>query len=233
MRHFVDLNLRDPENPSLLLEMLELASDIGFKSVVISSHMPVSQEIKDQTQSIGLDIASRVDLKPKNLNELSKSLRRVRRRFEIVAIQCKSKAISRQAAKDHRVDILNFEFNGGKNRVGLDHQGATLAASSNCAYELTINDLLDSSIRDRPRIIFNMRKDIWNAKQESVPVVISSGARTLLKMREPRAIASIMSLFEIPEDEGLDAVSTNPKKILEKNRKKLEPGFVSPGVREG
>jgi RNase P/RNase MRP subunit p30 len=51
-------------------------------------------------------------------------------------------------------------------------------------------------------------------------------------MREPRAIASITSLLDLPEDKGLDAVSVIPTKILERNREKLGPGFVSPGVKE-
>ena len=67
---------------------------------------------------------------------------------------------------------------------------------------------------------------------EGVPVVISSGAGAPLRMREPRAIASITSLLNISEEKGLDAVSMTPQKILERNRGKLEPGFVSPGVRE-
>jgi RNase P/RNase MRP subunit p30 len=77
-----------------------------------------------------------------------------------------------------------------------------------------------------------VRRDIWNADHEGVPVVVTSGADTPLRMREPRAIASITSLLGITEDMGLDTASKNATRILERNRRKLEPGFVSPGIRE-
>ncbi len=63
-------------------------------------------------------------------------------------------------------------------------------------------------------------------------MVVSSGAGTPLRMREPRALASITSLLGISEKDGLDAVSDTPRRILERNREKLGPGFVSPGVKE-
>ena len=35
MRRFVDLNIRDPEDPRVLTEMLELAAKLGFKGIAI------------------------------------------------------------------------------------------------------------------------------------------------------------------------------------------------------
>ena len=115
--------------------------------------------------------------------------------------------------------------------MGLDRQGASLAAKSNCAYEVSLSNLLESGA-ERARVIFNLKRDIWNATYEGVPVVVSSGAGTPLRMRGPRAIASITSLLDFPKSMGLDAVSVIPAKILERNREKLGPGFVSPGVME-
>ena len=232
MRHFVDLNIRDPGDPNILTEMLGLASKFGFKGIALASESPAPQILRDEAQTLGIDLASRIDLRPRNANELSRILRRVRRKYEIVAVHCTSKAVSRQAAKDHRVDILNFPHLNNGRRMSFDRQGASLAAGSNCAYEVILSNLLDYSVEEWPRILINMRKDIWNADHEGVPVVLSSGADTPLRMREPRAIASITSLFGITEDMGLDAVSENATRILERNRRKLELGFVSPGVRE-
>ena len=233
MRRFVDLNIRDPGDPRVLTEMLELASKLGFKGIAVASESPSPQALRDEARIFGIDLASRVDLRPRNTNELSKALRRVRRKFEIVAVHCDNKAVSRQAAKDHRVDILTFPpLKTGRSRVGLDPQGASLAAKSNCAYEVSLSDLLDSGAGERARVLVNLKRDIWNAEREGVPVLATSGAATPLRMREPRAIASITRLLDLPEDKGLDAVSLIPTKILERNRAKLEPGFVSPGVRE-
>ena len=232
MRRFVDLNVRDPRDPRVLTEMLELASRLGFKGIAISSERPAPEALIDEAQTLGIDLASRIDLRPRNTNQLSKTLRRVRRKFEIVAVHCENKIVSRQAAKDHRVDILTFPpLKTGRRRVGLDRQGASLASKSNCAYEVSLSDLLGSSA-ERARVLVNLKRDIWNATHEGVPVVVTSGAGTPLLMREPRAIASITSLLGISEEKGLDAVSETPRRILERNREKLEPGFVSPGVKE-
>ncbi len=233
MRRFIDLNVRDPGDPRVLTEMLELASRLGFKGIALASDRPAPQALRDEARALGIDLASRIDLRPRNTNELSKTLRRVRRKYEIVAVRCENKAVSRQAAKDHRVDILTFPLlRTGRSHVGLDRQGASLASKSNCAYEVSLSDLLGSSSTERARVLVNMRRSIWNATHESVPVVVSSGAGTPLRMREPRAIASIMSLLGISENNGLDAVSETPRRILERNREKLGPGFVSPGVME-
>jgi len=232
VRRFVDLNIRDPGDPRVLTEMLELASKLGFKGIAVASERPAPQTLIDEARTLGIDLASRVDLRPRNTNELTKALRLVRRKFEIVAVHCENKAVSRQAAKDHRVDVLTFPpLKTGRSRMGLDRQGASLAAKSNCAYEASLSDLMGSS-SERARVLVNLKRDIWNAEHEGVPVLVTSGAATPLRMREPRAIASITSLLGISEDKGLDAVSVIPTKILERNRAKLEPGFVSPGVRE-
>ena len=233
MRRFVDLNIRDPGEPRVLMEMLELASKLGFKGIAIASERPAFQALRDEARTLGIDLARRIDLRPRNTNELSKTLRRVRRKYEIVAVHCENKAVSRQAAKDHRVDILTFPLlKTGRSRMSLDRQGASLAAKSNCAYEVSLSDLLDTSTGERARVIVNLKQNIWNAEREGVPVLATSGAATPLRMREPRAIASITSLLDLPEEKGLDAVSVTPTKILERNRAKLEPGFVSPGVKE-
>ncbi len=224
MRRFIDLNVRDPGDPRVLTEMLELASRLGFNGIALASDRPAPQALRDEARALGIDLASRIDLKPRNANELSKTLRRVRRKYEIVAVRCENKAVSRQAAKDHRVDILTFpHLKTGRSRVGLDRQGASLASKSNCAYEVSLSDLLGSSA-ERARVLVNMRRSIWNATHEGVPVVVSSGAGTPLRMREPRAIASITSLLDIQEEKGLNAVSAIPTKILERNRKSSGQG---------
>ena len=232
MRRFVDLNIRDPGEPRILTEMLGLASKLGFKGIALASERSAPQILVDEAKTLGIDIASRIDLRPRNTNELSKDLRRFRRKFEIVAVHCENKAVSRQAAKDHRVDILTYNpLKTGRRRVGFDRQGASLASMSNCAYEVSISDLLESS-SERARVLVNLKRDIRNATNEGVPVVVSSGAWAPLLMREPRGLASITSLLGLSEDQGLDAVSETPRRILARNREKLGPGFVSPGVKE-
>ena len=49
-------------------------------------------------------------------------------------------------------------------------------------------------------------------------------------MRMPRDLASLAYLFGLDEAQALDAVSTNPAAIVERNREKLSSRFVAPGI---
>jgi RNase P/RNase MRP subunit p30 len=75
-----------------------------------------------------------------------------------------------------------------------------------------------------------MTVEVENARHYDVPVVVSSGADEPLLMRGPRELAASMQLLGIGEEESLDMVSDVPRELVERNRRKLEPGYVSPGV---
>jgi RNase P/RNase MRP subunit p30 len=232
MRKFIDLNIKNPGNQEDLKEMMRLASKMGFEVIGISSEDPITQDLKNHAKTIGINIASRIDLKPEKPKDLTKALRKTRRRFDIVAVKCNSKAILRQAAKDQRIDILNFKLHDRKNRIGFDHQGASLAAKSNCVYEYIFDEIIRSTSFDQVQTIFNMRKDFLNASREGVPIIVTSGASKCLQMREPRALASLTSLIGMSETKGLDTVSMQPQRILDRNREKLNSGYIQPGVME-
>jgi ribonuclease P/MRP protein subunit RPP1 len=181
---------------------------------------------------VEIDLASRVDLTPRNASELTATLRRMRRRFEVIAVECLSKRVARQAAKDHRVDILNFPSSvDARRRIRLDRQEASLASDANCVYEVNVADLLRQDRSTRPKLISLMRTEVDVAKRFDVPIIVSSGAQNLLQMRDPRGLASLLALLDLSEDERLDAVSKIPLGIVEANRGKLDSGFVAPGVR--
>ena len=87
------------------------------------------------------------------------------------------------------------------------------------------------SLRSDSRLLSVMRDEVDNAVRFGVPVVVSSGADDPHNMRGPRELAAVLDLLGIGEEEGLDAVSTTPWSIVDRNREKLMPGFVEPGVR--
>ncbi|MBS7652649.1 hypothetical protein KEJ13_05910, partial [Candidatus Bathyarchaeota archaeon] len=64
-----------------------------------------------------------------------------------------------------------------------------------------------------------------------VPVVVSSGADSPILMRSPREIVALLDLLSVEEGEGKEMISRNPLMIVERNRGKMAPGFVAPGVR--
>ena len=223
MRRFIDLNLKVTRKN--LPEMLEQAEKLGFSKVGVAT-----STIKEIESSI--DIISRINLIPRNTNELSRDLKKYRRRFEIVSVRCNSINVARQAAKDHRVDIISFpKHKNGKSRIWLDKQEANLASESNVVYELLFSDLLGKIGEVASKTIYNWSRELTNARKYDIPVLISSGASSLLGLRGPRALASLMVLLDVDENEALDMVSVTPMKLVERNRRKLDEGFISPGVR--
>jgi ribonuclease P/MRP protein subunit RPP1 len=230
MRRFMDLHI-NPLNERIK-EMLEKASELGYKGLGISTDLDLVESVRGEASVLGLDVVSRVNLKPHDTNDLTRSLRRTRRRFEILSVECSSRAIARQAAKDHRVDILRFPGELQQRlKVRFDRQEANLAADLSCAYEVSLSDLLGKGPRVLSRLLSVMREEVQNSVKFDVPIVVSSGADTSLLMREPRAMASVLSLLGLDEEQSLNAVSSHPWHIVSANRGKLGPGFISPGLR--
>jgi len=224
VRNFIDLHLKPPRDKAA--EMLHRAVELGYSGVALAGDHPAPSQ-----NELDLDIVSRINLVPKSARDLPNVLRSTRRRYEIIAVECSSKKVARQAAKDHRVDILNFTMPPSRNSTWFDRQEATLASDSRCALEYNISNLFQLGPIQLARTLSRMRVELENAQSHGVPVVVSSGAESLIQMRDPRGLASILGLLGVDEEIGLDTVSTNPWEIVNSNREKLDPDYVNPGVR--
>ncbi|MFQ6053809.1 MAG: RNase P subunit p30 family protein [Candidatus Bathyarchaeia archaeon] len=233
MRRFIDLHLRPPIGGFEELErMLHLASELGYSGVAVAAGRPLPRPLMDLCEGRGLDLISRIDLRPRSAGELTAQLRRVRRRFEAVAVECLTKAVARQAARDHRVDLLDFPSSvSTRGRVRFDRPEAVLASGSNCAYEINVSDILRRGPTAAAKLLSIMRREIENARRHEVPVVASSGADSPMMMREPRGLAALLHLVAVGGEEGLEMVSSTPRRLVEENVRKLGPGFIAPGVR--
>jgi ribonuclease P/MRP protein subunit RPP1 len=180
--------------------------------------------------SMGIDFASRVDLRPRTREHLVNQLRRLRRKFEVVSVLCESKEVARQAAKDRRVDLLSFPSIDYKRRF-FDRAEAELACNSLAALEVDVKPLLVLEGPTRVRFLSTLRREVAVAKEFQVPVVVSSGVSNDMLLRKPRELAAVGALFGLDEVSGLIAVSANPVAIVRRNRAKLSRGFVAPGIR--
>ncbi|MEM2281822.1 MAG: RNase P subunit p30 family protein [Candidatus Bathyarchaeia archaeon] len=234
-RRFADLhlqpNLSDAEQTK---SMLAKASELGYRLVAVP--LPIAsmdffaKKLAAACQENKLDFASRLDLKPKTPRELLQQLRKFRRKTELIAVVCESKEVARQAAKDHRVDLLNFPAMDPRRRF-FDKAEAELASSSVAALEIDIRPLLVLRGPARIMLLAALRKEMMTAEDYNVPVVVSSGATSPLQMRKPLEVAALASLFDMDKPTALDAVSKTPLDIVERNREKLSPNFVAPGIR--
>jgi RNase P/RNase MRP subunit p30 len=234
-RIYADLHLRlNSKESEHFSQIINKASRLGYRLISLAFPSNLAEEeirrLVDVCKEAKIDLASRVDLKPRTPKELIHGLRRFRRRFEIVAVICESKNVARQAAKDRRVDLLNFPSLDFRSRF-FDKAEAELASKSLASLEIDMKPLLILEGPVRIRLLSYLRRETSIAQDFHVPIVISSGVSDGLIMRKPRELAALASLFDLDEASAREAVSRNPLAIVKRNRDKLSSRFVAPGIR--
>lgn len=232
---YVDLHLcPDLRNPVQTSNMVGKASRLGFRliAVPLQPNTPEREieQLRTACKDNRLDLATRLDLRPRTPEELVNNLRRFRRKFEIIAVMCDSKKVARQAAKDRRVDLLNFPSIDFHYRH-FDLAEAELASSALASVEIDMKPLLTLEGSARTRLLSSLRRETATAQGFHVPVVLSSGISNELLMRKPQELAALSYLFDLDKTVALDAVSKSPMAIVRRNREKLDPRYVVPGIR--
>ena len=232
MRKFVDLQVRLPRS----LEEAELLAyhlkKLGFKVVALTVFRPQEVEAFQNLKKVfvrqGIDVLSRLNLKPRGSVELLEALRTYRKSFEIISVVCLGKQAARQAAKDHRVDTLMFPFRAVRL---LDEAQAELARFSGVALEFSLSMFLGLG-EVLSAYLAEARRNVKKALRRGIPLVFSSGASDVYELRAPRDLAATAeTLLGLSESSGIFTVSQAPMAIVERNRGKLNRSFVEPGVR--
>jgi len=235
MRKFVDLHLRAPiKDLDQVERMVRKSSKLGYRLIGLTLSPSVSRDHINQVQHICNDakigLVTRVNFSPKTPRGLLHDLRRFRRKFEVISVTCASKGVARQAAKDRRVDLLHFPATNLRKRF-FDDAEAELASKALSSLEIEMAPLLSLTGFSRIRLLSRLRREVEIAKRFKVPVTISSGATSEYLIRGPHDYAALTTLFDMSMSSALRALSENPLAIVERNREKLSPDYVAPGIR--
>ncbi len=235
MKRFVDLHLRVPINDLSQTEnMIIKSSELGYQLVGIpfpaNVHRDLINKIKKICNKYGIDSVIRTNLSPYNSSKLLKDLRNFRRKFEIIGVRCTTKDIARQAAKDRRVDLLQFSITNLRQRF-FDKQEAELSSQALSSIELELAPILQLTSFSRIRLLSILRKEVYLAKKSNVPIILSSGATDKNFLRNPYDYSAMAILFDLDLGSGLKGFSENALQIIERNREKLSPDYVAPGIR--
>ncbi len=231
-RTFCDLHLRANLNDAQRL--IAKAAQLGYRKIAIPFNSPPTEieldGLRDIADANSVDLVTRADFKPRNQEDLTRFLRRYRRQFEVLCILCDDKEVARQAAKDHRVDIINFTSFDYKKRF-FDSAEAELASNTQVSLEIDVKPLLVLEGPPRTRLLTTLRRETAIAEEFHIPLLLSSGVSELALMRKPHDMASLSFLFGQKEEQALEAVSANPVALVTRNREKLGSKFVAPGIR--
>ena len=234
MKRFADLHLRVPlKNHHQAERMIKKASKLGYNLVSVPLPPNVTPEQRRQLEHIcndaKVDFASRTNFSPRNSNELLHYLRCFRRKFEIIAVRCHTKEVARQAAKDRRVDLLQFSVTNLRQRF-FDEQEAELASQALSSLEIELAPLLQLTSFSRVRLLSCLRREVAAAERAKVPIIITSGATNEQLMKGPHDYASLTTLFDLSLSSALKALSETPLGTVERNRRKLSKDYVAPGI---
>ena len=222
MRNYVDVHINlnvftgDPKSS------MDKIRELGFKSIAIT-YFEFNPRLKlDCTlQNSGLDIASRIQLKPRNRTELLKELRIFRSKFEIIGVKCVSMEVARVAARDSRVDMISFPLENPRVRLSKK-----LASACNTAVEINARELVNAK---QPRYVTLRRliDEVDYAASNGLRLIVSSGATNQLELLSPMDLASIHTVLGVGRYESLKTVSENPYSIIRRNRMKLRGSLIS------
>jgi len=234
MKYAADLHLCPQlDNRANVKEMVERAAELGYTAVGIPVSPKASQKEADEFKvvcsDVGVDYVSRVDLSPRTPGELLRSLRSLRLRTEVIAVKCFSKEVARQAAKDRRVDLVSFPLVHPKKRF-FDFAEVELASEAQAALEVDVAPLLAEWGYRRVNLLSYLRRMTIIAKKGHMPIILSSGASEPMSLRTAEDYCSLAYLFGMELHDARQAFSWASKSIVEQNRRKLSPDFVTPGV---
>lgn len=231
---FIDLHLCPPINQiDKVKSLIEKSAELGYGAVGLTFQADTKGENIEQIKKIckdaGLDPILRSDLSPKNARDLLNMLRKVRRIFEVIAVYCGSKEVAIQAAKDQRVDLLFFSQSDPKKHF-FSTSEAKIASEKNAALEINLAPLIYLEGYLRIRLLNVLRREVLTATKFGVPIILSSGASSPQMLRKPEDYVFLTYLIGLDVHAAKQAISDNPQRIIERNRRKLSQNYVCPGV---
>ena len=177
-----------------------------------------------------LDVVKRLDLDPKNQNQLNQSLRSNRWKTEVIVVNCRNKSVARKAGQDRRVDLVTYPVSDKWKHNYLDRQQAGLMRDSGTGYLIDASKLLATDAYVLRKNIEYLKRNLEIAVKRGIPIVVSSFASEPLELRDPYGLAALLTLLDVDEEHALEMVSTNPYQMVIHNRAKLKDSYIQDGV---
>jgi ribonuclease P/MRP protein subunit RPP1 len=228
MRVYADLHLCPPlddvPNACSMASILDELQTRVVGLVVPPDRLSPAPSAVDSFRETGIDVAKRLNLRPRSREELLRSLRRYRSKYEIIAVDCGALSVSRVAIRDRRVDIVRFPNRGS----GTAFRGH-LASSCQAALEFNMSELTQQGgVETR---LHGLRREIEIAAESSTSVIGSSNASNPFELRAPRDMAAVLHMLGLSPEAALRAVSEIPHAIVKRNRLRMEEPQLEEGVR--
>ncbi|MHA2063344.1 MAG: RNase P subunit p30 family protein [Candidatus Thorarchaeota archaeon] len=219
----IDLNVRVPTSKNLD-SFVKTADKLGFAGFATS----LQREVPFESLEGGMKLFARADLPESGLRSVKGAVKEARPRSAVIAAPLRGVDIANWAAEDARVDLLTLDK--PHNECTLRESTAKLAAVSGTALEVPIEPLLASFGLARSKVVKVFRENVETAMGAGMQVILTSGAKSTMSMRSPTSMRYVGLLLGLDWHYTKIAVYDGPQSIIDRNRKRMSPDFVAPGV---
>ena len=170
--------------------------------------------------SLGVEFVSKrliVENKKRKIKDL---LTRYRYAYEIITVVPQNKEIAKWCAHDRRIDSLKISIK--KINEIVDAKLFNLLHEHKTAFEINLSEIINALNTKQDiqalRALYKIKKFL---SKRSIPIVISSGAKTPLKMRSRLITRTILKMMGIPFERSRFHLHSWPVYIIYKNRLKI------------
>ncbi len=237
MRRFIDLLV---SIEALTRENLRLLRELGFSGVGASisvgrllsnpaAALEALKSVKAAGEAEGVDVVSRITV-DESMSEgaLKAVLRKFRRCVEVVSAYALDRKLTAFACRDARVDVITLLPGSRLLRGDLAYVREYGKAVEILVVPLQAEDPLSCA---KALAYYSDVVKLLERKKLLKALILSSGASGPDAFRDPRSMASLLSLMGLKYDAALDALSANVARLVTECRDKLAGVVPVRGVR--
>jgi len=205
-----------------------IARRVGLAGYILSG-IKFNKKFMRRIESCSLKVYTRTDLIEADSKVVRRLLPKVRKSFDVVAIKTKSAKVAQWVVKDNRVDILSIPISAAKEI--LTPPLANVAAQNNTFFELDLSFLWRDEAEEQNQSIAlrQLSRAINILLREKTPFIFTLNVTEPFAFRDARSIVAFAEVLGIPYLQ-LKENYLKFQRRLQRNRKRLQEGFIAPGI---
>jgi ribonuclease P/MRP protein subunit RPP1 len=217
-----------PDGASTVARMAATAADCGFDGVVVRNHggEPADYDAGAIEEEYGVDVVNGIEIRADDPSRAGGFLGSHRPERTVVLVHGGDTDLNRFAVENEAVDVLAHPM---ADDGDVNHVIAEAAADNGVALEVDLSGVLRASGGQRARAIADLRKLRELINHAGAPYVVSADPRSHLQVRTHRELVAVGGVIGF-DDEAIEAGLTEWERIANRNRERLDPDYVAPGV---
>ena len=223
---FFDLNIKgsDFENNLILANQ---AAQYGWNHINFSYNQKnldnafcIKEDLKDNLKDV-INFDYTLEINSTNINDIRKNVNKFRNEVLCISVVGGNLKVNRSVLENIKIDILSRPYLK-RFDSGLNHILSKEALNNNVAIEICFNDILNSYLSHRSKIISNI-KDIYVLyRKYGFPLILSSRAESVFDIKTTLDFISVFKQTGLTTEEINNCFKTSEEILkFNKNRSNL------------